>query len=190
MTMLFRTSISFAMLATAVYAQEPLPANPPLGVRELKVEEHRLGSIDRAVKFPVFSSDGCRLACVNPKGTKFRVVVDGVGGQECDEIVSWPNAFGAIGEHSLRFSPDGKRVAYVARKGAKHHLVVDGVEARGCDETIDSRRSFSPDSKRIAFAAGTGPAAARKWSVVADDVEGPRYDGIGYHTPVFSPDSK
>ena len=37
--------------------------------------------------------------------------------------------------------------------------------------------------------AGQNTATGLKWCAVVDNIEGPWYDGIGYHTPVFSPDS-
>jgi hypothetical protein len=155
MKTLFRTGLSFVMLATAGYGQERVPSQPQPGVRQFKVEEHRLGPIDKSAQFTISSSDGCHLAHVKPKGTKFQVVVDGVEGPEYDQIMFWLNALGAVEEHSLRLSPDGKRVAYFARKGATYHLVVDGVEGPGYDDNGEGRLRFSPAMLASPFSART-----------------------------------
>lgn len=78
------------------------------------------------------------------------------------------------------FSPDSKHVAYVVATmpdGGERFAVVDGREGKhysGRDVWMD-HAFFSPDSTRVAYALRQDG----RWVVVAGEVEGKRYAGVG-----------
>ena len=71
-----------------------------------------------------FSSDGRRAAYVANQGGREFVVVDGVEGQQYDDI------------DDLQFTADGRHVVFAARRGGKSLVVVDGVEGREYDSFV------------------------------------------------------
>lgn len=111
-----------------------------------------------------FSPDGKHLAYVLGKGDRKHPssvpVVDGVAGQEYDEVLH------------LAFSPDSGHVAYAARTGKQWKVVVDGQSGAWCDDIFGP--AFSPDSKRVAYGARQG----KRWSVVVDGQLGVAYDEL------------
>ena len=143
---------------------------------QYRVVTKRLGRLPRAVAPPVFSDDGCHVACVVRTARGMSVFVDGKEGP----------AYEGIGKGSLVFSPDGKRLAYTTKKGKKRLVAVDGKEGPAYDGILKGSLVFSPDGKRLAYT----PKKGQKWLAIVDGKEGPAYDGIGEGTPVFSPDGK
>ena len=98
-----------------------------------RIEETHLGQIDKEVRSPVYSHDGCRFAYVTTKGQKQCVIVDGQAGPQYD----------GNDQRAPVFSADGKRVAYAAKKGEKQFVVVDGQP--GAEHDKISNPTFSPD---------------------------------------------
>jgi hypothetical protein len=127
------------------------------------------------------SPDSKRVAYGAKRGLKWFNVVDGVKGNEYDDLSG-----------ITLFSPDSKHVVYGALRSAWRHskewLVVDGVERkeRHYDKIDGGNLAFSPNSKRMAFVALRGDMQF----VVVDSVEGKEYDGIAEGSLSFTPDSK
>jgi len=73
----------------------------------------------------VVSPDGKRWACLTATGkpleTRFRVVVDGIPGEE----------FNFVDQYSLQFSPHSKRLAYKAVQNELMVAVIDGAKSPG-----------------------------------------------------------
>jgi hypothetical protein len=90
-----------------------------------------------------FSADRGRVAYVMPCKNGYKVVIDGIEGDEYDEV--GPPVF----------SPDNKHVAYAAMRGDKCLVVIDGVEGKEYDGiyTDEQNITFSPDGKRLAYLA-------------------------------------
>jgi len=126
--------------------------------------EYDLGGNPAGISEISFSPDGKRLAYVLGKGDRKHPsslpVVDGVAGQEYDEVLH------------LAFSPDSRRVAYAARTGEQWKAVVDGQSGASYDDIFGP--TFSPDSKRVAYGARQG----KQWLVVADGRAGAAYDEL------------
>lgn len=89
-----------------------------------------------------FSPDSARLACSVGDGRKWKVLIDGVAGPECDGLLSAPFAF----------SPDSRRIAYGVRKGDRFSLIVDGREASAHAALAATSIAFSADGKSVACA--------------------------------------
>ncbi len=116
-----------------------------------------------------FSPDSQHVAYVAELGGRQFMVVDGVQGEQYDEI------------NGFVFSPDSKHLAYVAELGGRQFMVVDGVQSEQYDGI--SGFVFSPDSKHLAYVTELGG----KQFMVVDGVQAEQYDGISGF--VFSPDS-
>lgn len=172
------------------------------------------------VKAVTFSIDNRHLVFLGIKGDKQFVVRDGVAGPAYDWVLPDSLAgtmdlsrlgfiiqngndiaalidgqvvghgYYAIGADRIAFSQNGKHYAYKARRGseAKGNSVVirDGVEGKVYD-AIQPLPTFSPDGNHLLYVA---KPAAMKTCLVADDKEGPGFDGISASTAVFSPDSQ
>jgi roadblock/LC7 domain-containing protein len=119
------------------------------------------------------SLDGKRLAWIGVKEAKQWIIIDGIAGQNYDEV------------GAPIFSPNNKSVAYAARVGTKWFVVVDGVEGKKYDKVDSSSISYSPDSNRMAYMANIN----NKWLAVIDGMEGKQYDRYAGTNLVFTNDS-
>jgi len=106
-----------------------------------------------------------------PTGGKWFMVVDGKEGDRHD-LALFPV-----------FSDDGNRLGYVARDGDQSFAVVDGARQEGHGNLAMVPPVFSPDGKHFAYVAKREEA----WSVVADGIEGVKYDAA--YGMTYSPDS-
>jgi Tol biopolymer transport system component len=135
------------------------PAAP--GTVKLVVRETSLGQTSgrKFVETPVISPDSRRLAYIEQRGPKQRLVVDGADGPEYDEVLV------------PVFSPDSSRIAYAARRGKQWFAVLDGREGPpfGCPMIP----VFSPDSRRLGYVAWRAKA---KFSGERPRPEGKYYD--------------
>jgi hypothetical protein len=155
---------------------------------------------------PVFSADGCRLACVlrreHSEGTgrkKQVLVVDGVEGKEYDAI-------SYVGAGTLVGAPeDVKRSCYGLAVEGKRFALVDrslrplaywpptAIVGSSVFRIMVYGSPFSPDGKRVAYEALRLEVASRyryayRSFVVLDGIEGSVYDFV--HDLTFSPDSQ
>ena len=107
------------LLAAAVFLAGEQPQKPASPPSAYKVQEQRLGHLDRCILSPDYSfgRDGRRFAYVTRRNAKCVVVVDGQPGPQYDAVHGWPI-----------FGPRGERLAYAAWKGGKCFAVVDGRE--------------------------------------------------------------
>ena len=108
----------------------------------------------------LFSPDGSRTAYAAKVQDKELIILDGKEGEPYDNI----------SKGTLVFSSDSKRLAYGVGIGVKWAAVADGVRHREYDEIA-----------AITFLGGRMVYAAQadgKWSVVVDESEGNRYEGI------------
>jgi hypothetical protein len=133
----------------------------------------RLGR-DSYLSPPVkFTPDGGRWAYVARQGDKWLAVVDGIEGNEYDEITNG----------HLIFSPDGGSHAYMARRDDKHFVVVNGVEGTAYG-SIDPWSLTAGFSGRFAYKA----QEAGEEFVVVDGLEGKRFNFV--YNIAFSGDGR
>jgi len=133
-----------------------------------------------------------RVAIVQQKGRKERVVIDDIDGKEYDEIKG-PYPYREMGLPELQeawgsvfeFSPDGSRFAYTARHEDQEFLVINGKEVP-VDGKI-SQFEFSPDGTRYAYVQRVDN---RKNYLVVDGVKQPGNGDSYFYNLTFSPDSR
>ena len=141
----------------------------------------RLDGYDE-VKHLAMSADGLHLAFAARTGAEWFVVLDGEAQEKFD----------GIGE--IKFSPNGERLAYKAmrykkgflKKVPKSCVVLDGLCSDFYEGIGRTGFNFSADSKRFAYSAIN---EQHSFGVI-DGRETIRYDGIGAHTPFFSPEDR
>ncbi len=140
----------------------------PFAGAQAKFERQKL--VDDAASACIgLSPRGVRVAAVVPKGSRERVVVDGVEGPVFEEVVNLnASAFTGRGGSALPagqvqapigrtpnnilrvlFSADGKRFAYVGRNGSEFAVMLDGAElSRGTYHNLHSI-AFSPEGAHL-----------------------------------------
>ena len=122
----------------------------------------------------VVSPDGTRMAYVLFDGPSGRIVIDGRAG----------TSYAGFGTKPV-FSADSRHVAYLAMNAQKLWFVVaDGIESREKYSTVQGHAGVFPnlqwslDGRELAYISSVDANGALKQVVVADHVEGRKYDEI------------
>jgi hypothetical protein len=117
----------------------------------------------------VSSSDGERIAWLERRGKRWRVMLNGTPvGSEYDEVAN------------LQFGPDSRRLSFAARNAKDWRNVIDGKEQGGPYREV-GRIRFNSDGSRSAFRAKDTDG----WHCVMDAKVGPAYKEVS--TISFSP---
>lgn len=123
-----------------------------------------------SVGFPVFSSDGSKLAYCAMQNGKWFIMLNDKKGPDFEQV-SVPV-----------FSPDGDKLAYPAMQDGKWFVMLNDKKSREFD-LVYSTMSFSPDGNKIAYGAKQG----NKSFIMVNENKGPEFDGVS--DPTFSPQS-
>ncbi len=152
---------------------QPASASTPSHLR-LEITEQRLWKVDAGINWHSWrmSPDNERIAYAAERGDKWVMVVDGVAGQEYDQITIGKRWFDT---DFVAFSPDSRRVAHTARRAQDWFIVIDGIEHGPYEEIIAEKTfwkgpvgyaQFSLDGKQFAHTAKIDGA----WFVIVDGV--------------------
>lgn len=157
----------------------------------VKVEEQVVGpKWDPAVPGYKVSDRGVHYAIVTMKGSRSLVVVDGVEGPLCDQVLSVAGEPTLTAQTAVVFSPTGEHHAYLSRTGNEFVVVRDGREYFRGPYWISALRygelAFSPGGKHLHFTFAEQVPSGVKLHLVVDGKAGP--DCLQYRPPVFSPD--
>lgn len=175
------------------------------------IEELVLGPADKGGAY-IISPRGGRVAYAGAKGTRVRVIVDGVEGPEFDELFSAtgqsffvsPNlqAFTAttggrtpaLGLPPVIMSPDGSHWAFAGRQGDDYVVIHDGKEVgRGPRPKLGldlGPLTLSPNGNHVHWVETNGPGVARHlYRLMLNGNPGP-WSAHQDMVPVFSPDER